>query len=297
MTTKIVGDIAIINNETVLIKDGASALDFIASIGYEYNVTKIAIDKTVLTEDFFRLSTGLAGEIVQKFVNYGYRVAIIGDFSAYTSKPLHDYIYECNNSKHLNFVADENEAVRRLSGKRDECARFYHGTKAELQVGDLLTAGRNSNFGKGVQANFVYFTGTMDAAVWGAELAQGTTSGKIYVVEPTGDFEDDPNLTDKLYPGNPTLSFRTKEPLRVIGEVEDWKGHPPEVLQAMLDRVNAAKEDGNDRIIEGAINFSQYQGALFCPGCGQQIATRYMTKMDKKEAYRFVPSAFHKKKV
>ena len=120
MTTKIVGDIAIINNETVLIKDGASALDFIASIGYEYNVTKIAIDKTVLTEDFFRLSTGLAGEIVQKFVNYGYRVAIIGDFSTYTSTPLREYIYECNNGKQLNFFADENEAVRRLSEKRDE---------------------------------------------------------------------------------------------------------------------------------------------------------------------------------
>lgn len=114
MTTKTIDDIAVINNETPLITDAQSALDLISSVGYEHNVTKIAINKAAISEDFFRLSTGLAGEVAQKFVNYGYRLAIIGDFSRYTSKPLRDYIYECNNGKHLNFVADENEAVRKL---------------------------------------------------------------------------------------------------------------------------------------------------------------------------------------
>jgi hypothetical protein len=116
MQTKIIGGIAVVNSETLLITDAQSALDLIASIGYEHNVTKIAISKVAVSEDFFRLSTGFAGEVVQKFVNYGYRLAIIGDFSGYTSKPLHDYIYECNNGKHLSFVADEGEAVRKLGG-------------------------------------------------------------------------------------------------------------------------------------------------------------------------------------
>jgi len=115
MNTKTIGDIAVINSETALITDAQSALDLILSVGYECNVEKIAIYKTAISEDFFRLSTGLAGEIVQKFVNYGYRLVIIGDVSKYASKPLRDYIYECNNGKHLNFVADENEALRRLS--------------------------------------------------------------------------------------------------------------------------------------------------------------------------------------
>lgn len=114
MATKTVGDIAVITSETPLITDAQSALDLIASVGFEHNIAKIAINKAAISEDFFRLSTGLAGEVVQKFVNYGYRLAIIGDFSEYTSKPLHDYIYECNNGKHLNFVATQDDAVRKL---------------------------------------------------------------------------------------------------------------------------------------------------------------------------------------
>ena len=116
MTTKTIDGIVVINSETLLITNAQSALDIIASVGYEHSVTKIAINKAAISEDFFRLSTGLAGEVVQKFVNYGYRLAIIGNFSGYTSKPLHDYIYECNNGTHLYFVADEDEAVRKLKG-------------------------------------------------------------------------------------------------------------------------------------------------------------------------------------
>lgn len=96
---------------------------------------------------------------------------------------------------------------------------FYHGTKADLKKGDLIKIGYHSNYGKREKANFVYFSATMDAAIWGAELAQGDMLGRIYIVEPTGDFEDDPNLTDKKFKGNPTKSYRTKYPLCVVGEV------------------------------------------------------------------------------
>jgi len=127
---------------------------------------------------------------------------------------------------------------------------FFHGTKADLRVGDLLEPGRSSNFGAGRTAGFVYLTATLDAATWGAELAQGDAPGRIYVVQPTGPFEDDPNLTDKRFPGNVTRSYRTRHPLRVIGEVTDWEGHPPEVLQRMIDHVAEAKRQGIEAINE-----------------------------------------------
>ncbi len=112
---------------------------------------------------------------------------------------------------------------------------YLHGTKADLKPGDLIEAGRASNYGERTVAAFVYLTGTLDAATWGAELALGEGRGRIYVVEPTGPIEDDPNLTDKKFPGNPTRSFRTRAPLRVTGELVDWVGHAPEQVQAMKD--------------------------------------------------------------
>lgn len=116
-----------------------------------------------------------------------------------------------------------------------ESGTLFHGTKADLAVGDLLVPGRRSNFGGGRTANHVYVTATLDAATWGAELAVGEGRGHIYIVEPTGTLEDDPNLTDKKFPGNPTRSYRTREPVKVVGELLDWVGHPPEQLQAMRD--------------------------------------------------------------
>jgi hypothetical protein len=111
---KIVGGIAVVESDTPLITGAQSALDLAASIYYEHDVTKMVVYKSAVSEDFFRLSTGMAGEVVQKFVNYHFRVAIIGDFSGYTSKPLRDYIYECNQGNHLYFVGSEDEALRRL---------------------------------------------------------------------------------------------------------------------------------------------------------------------------------------
>lgn len=123
-----------------------------------------------------------------------------------------------------------------------------HYTKACLNPGDLLEPGFNSNYGNRKKANFIYFTATMDAAIWGAELAVGDQRGRIYQVEPTGDFENDPNLTDKKFPGNPTRSYRTRHPLRVVGEVLEWEGHSPEVLQNMLDNLEKLKQLGIEAI-------------------------------------------------
>jgi rifampin ADP-ribosylating transferase len=121
---------------------------------------------------------------------------------------------------------------------------YLHGTKADLAPGDLLVPGRESNFESGRVMNHVYFTATLDAATWGAEFALGEGRGRIFVVEPTGDFEDDPNVTDKKLPGNPTRSFRSREPLRVVGEVEHWVGHSTERLQAMRDGLEGLRREG-----------------------------------------------------
>jgi rifampin ADP-ribosylating transferase len=125
---------------------------------------------------------------------------------------------------------------------------YLHGTKAELAVGEHLAPGRESNFETGRVMNYVYFSATLDAAVWGAELASGEGRGHIYIVEPTGAFEDDPNLTDKKVPGNPTQSFRSREPLRVVGELVDWVGHSPEKLGAMRAALDALQRKGSAQI-------------------------------------------------
>jgi rifampin ADP-ribosylating transferase len=127
---------------------------------------------------------------------------------------------------------------------------YLHGTKADLAVGDLLASGRESNFEAGRVMNYVYFSATLDAAVWGAELAGGEGRGRIYIVEPTGEFEDDPNLTDKKFPGNPTRSFRSREPLRVVGELVDWVGHSPEKFEAMRAALDALQRNGAAQIEE-----------------------------------------------
>lgn len=127
---------------------------------------------------------------------------------------------------------------------------YLHGTRADLKVGDLIEPGRASNFGKRDAAAFVYFTGTLDAATWGAELALGEGRGRIYIVEATGPFEDDPNLTNQKFPGNPTRSFRSRAALRVVGEVETWQGHPPEQVAAMKANLARLAAQGVEAINE-----------------------------------------------
>ena len=125
---------------------------------------------------------------------------------------------------------------------------LYHGTKADLKPGDLIEPGNYSNYGKRKKAAYVYLTATLNAATWGAELAVGEGPGRIYMVEPTGPIEDDPNLTDKKYPGNPTKSYRSRDPLRVTGEVMDWQGHSPEELKAMKDHIERLRRLGVEAI-------------------------------------------------
>jgi|SRR5471030_1622825 len=125
---------------------------------------------------------------------------------------------------------------------------LYHGTKYELEIGDLLVPGFASNFEEGRISNNVYFSSILESAVWGAELSTSLAGveglGYIYIVESTGTFEDDPNLTNKRFAGNPTQSYRTHHPLRIIGKVADWKGHPPEMLQQMLDGLKEKMRNG-----------------------------------------------------
>lgn len=127
-------------------------------------------------------------------------------------------------------------------------AVFYHGTRADLKIGDRMIPGQKSNFGSGKPGSWIYFAATLEAAIWGAELAQGDGRERIYIVRPTGPFVDDPNLTDKKFPGNPTQSYRSQMPLEIIGEVESWQGHPPEQLQAMKDSVERLRLQGIEAI-------------------------------------------------
>jgi hypothetical protein len=126
---------------------------------------------------------------------------------------------------------------------------YYHGTKADLKPGDLIEPGYASNYGDRKRGNFIYLSATLDAAIWGAELAVGEGRGRIYIVEPTGPLEDDPNLTNKRFPGNPTKSYRSRSAFRVVGEVPDWKGHAADRLKEMHDHLENLRQRG-EQIIE-----------------------------------------------
>lgn len=126
---------------------------------------------------------------------------------------------------------------------------FFHGTKADLQVGELLTAGFRSNYRPEIVMNHIYFTSLRDGAGLAAELAAGDGEPRVYAVEPTGEFENDPNVTDKKFPGNPTRSYRSTAPLRVVGEVTDWTRLTPEALQMWRDRLAAIHADSRGEII------------------------------------------------
>ena len=145
-------------------------------------------------------------------------------------------------------IKDQTSWQRLYTGARADLTpedRFYHGTRADLRPGDLIKAGHSANFGNLDRVtSYIYFSATLDAGIWGAELARGEGRGRIYIVEPTGPFTDDPNHTDTRFPGNPTKSYRSREPLRVSAECTDWQGHAPDVLQAMKDHLERLKERG-----------------------------------------------------
>lgn len=125
---------------------------------------------------------------------------------------------------------------------------YFHGTKADLNIGDLIEVGFNSNFGQRKKAKYIFLTATLDAAIWGAELALGEGRERIYLVEPTGTIEDDPDLTDRKFPGNPTKSYRSIHPFRVVGEVTNWQGHSTEQVNVMKKHTQQLKEQGVDSL-------------------------------------------------
>jgi len=121
---------------------------------------------------------------------------------------------------------------------------YFHGTKADLKVGDFIEAGYNSNYGQRKNAKYIFLSATLDAAIWGAELAFGDGRERIYLVEPTGSLEDDPDVTDKKFPGNPTKSYRSSAPFKVVGEVAIWQGHPINQVNMMEEHLQKLKEQG-----------------------------------------------------
>ena len=132
-----------------------------------------------------------------------------------------------------------------MNNKTEELDRgpFFHGTKAELNIGELLEPRHLSNY-QDKRSNHIYFTATLDAAKWGAELAVSGSTERIYIVEPTGEFENDPNVTDKRFPGNPTRSYRSKSPLKVVAELGAWERHTDEQINHMLASLKKLREEG-----------------------------------------------------
>jgi hypothetical protein len=144
---------------------------------------------------------------------------------------------------------EENKNENKLNGSGPSvfAQTYFHGTKAQLKIGDFIEIGITSNYAD-KKAKYIYLTATLDAAIWGAELASGEGRERIYLVEPTGAIEDDPNLTDKKFPGNPTKSYRSKHSFKVVGEITIWQGHSPEQVKAMKDGIARAKELGIEAI-------------------------------------------------
>jgi hypothetical protein len=136
------------------------------------------------------------------------------------------------------------EQNRSVQGSTPFAQTYFHGTKADLKIGDLVKPGFNSNYGQKKNAKYIFLSATLDAAIWGAELANGEERQRIYLVEAMGAIEDDPDLTDKKFPGNPTKSYRSTDPFKVVGEVTIWHGHAVELVRGMKEHLEKLKEQG-----------------------------------------------------
>jgi Rifampin ADP-ribosyl transferase len=161
--------------------------------------------------------------------------------------PLY-YLYSAITHKYPAMGKNESENKSNEPVPSTFSQTFFHGTKADLKIGYFIEVGLNSNYGQKKKAKYIYLTATLDAAIWGAELALGEGRERIYLVESTGPIEDDPNLTDKKFPGNPTRSYRSKHPFKVVGEVTIWQGHSPEQVKAMKDGLAKLNEQGIEAI-------------------------------------------------
>ncbi len=138
----------------------------------------------------------------------------------------------------------ENNQQNNVNGATPFAQTYFHGTKSDLKIGDLIEPGKNSNYGERKSAKYIFLTATLDAAIWGAELSQGDGMERIYLVEPTGPIEDDPDLTDKKFPGNPTKSYRSCHPFKIVGELKSWVSHKPEQINAMKDALDKLNKSG-----------------------------------------------------
>ena len=151
---------------------------------------------------------------------------------------LYSNIAKCyEESNDLDNAKTNYELADSFKGDPSDNGPFYHGTKADMQIGDLLTAGRDSNYQTELTMNHIYFTALANGAGLAAALAKGDGRERVYIVEPTGSFENDPNVTDKKFPGNPTRSYRTEAPLKIVGEVTDWVRQTPEELQKWREKL------------------------------------------------------------
>lgn len=171
----------------------------------------------------------------------------LGNFGSYDSAMIW-----LPNNQTAKISSDNGAKQRRTKAERQSTTPFartyFHGTKADLKVGDLIVVGFNSNFGQRKNAKYIFLTGTLDAAICGAELAFGDGPERVYLVEPTGEVENDPDLTDQKFPGNPTQSFRSTHPFRVVGEVTAWQGHSADQVRAMKEHLEKLKEQGIDSL-------------------------------------------------
>lgn len=158
-------------------------------------------------------------------------------------KSIAEAIAEANDTDHIPVTFERCDHVE---------GPFFHGTKTAFAVGDRVVPGHPSNYQEGRTSNHVYFAALLEPAVWAAELAVALAGseerGRVYVVEPTGPFEDDPNVTNKRLPGNVTRSYRTRHPMRVVEEVRTWTAHGPDALRRMLDGIARLREQGLDVI-------------------------------------------------
>jgi len=145
---------------------------------------------------------------------------------------------------------NKNEHKTETQGATPFAQTYFHGTKADLKPGDLIEVGFNSNYGQQKNAKYIFMSATLDAAIWGAELSLGEGRERIYLVEPTGPIEDDPDLTDKRFPGNPTKSYRSTHPFKVVGEVSVWQGHSTEHVRSMREHLERLKAQGVDSLNE-----------------------------------------------
>ena len=180
-----------------------------------------------------------------QWLNTTLKIALaINDDTVKSALPsIYKDIAQCHRERGDNVQAEKNsEIASTLQFKPSDAGPFYHGTRADLKTGDLLTPGGNSNYKDELKMNHIYFTGLLNGAGLAAALARGEAPEKVYVVVPTGPFENDPNVTDKKFPGNPTRSYRSTAPLKIVGEVQEWPRLTPEELKAWRERL--AKSTG-----------------------------------------------------